>query len=318
MVTIWDEDFEPAAWRGAPSRLSAKPEVVASLIAALGDEVGMAGRLAELRLEARPEHTQSLFLTGTDSATGMGLFVKLNITPWELYWMRALGEHAPDLVPRVLASGERLGRDELRWLVLERAPYQLLNPTWGERVYDLLAEAAVSFHIAAQSIDRRFTGMECLDATQRWIELALREGCPGPLTRVLQRLEEDWDWVARTCGLEVCFGDLTPVNALSRTPPPGGGPALLIDPIPRVAPWAWDAAYCQTISANSDVRMVQRMAQIRRRRGLYAPEGPELDRLAVIMLAWLSACWWGIAPWRHNDLPWRAQIERYVEASAVR
>jgi hypothetical protein len=286
------------------------------LIAALGAEAPTAGRLIELQLEPRPEHTRSLFLTGTDSATGMPAFVKLNISPWELYWMRALGAHAPDLAPRVLASGEQLGGYELRWLVLEKVPYRL-SQAWGERTYDLLAEAAVRFHMAAQSIDRRFTGIECLDATQRWIELGLREGCPGPLIRVLERLQHDWDWVTITCGLEVCFGDLTPVNALCHTPPPDGECALLIDPIPRVAPWAWDAAYCQTISANSDVRMVHRMAEIRRQCGLHAPEGPDLDRLAVIMLAWLSALWWGIAPWRHNDLPWRAQIERYVAASAL-
>ena len=63
--------------------------------------------------------------------------------------------------------------------------------------------------------------------------------------------------------------------------------------------------------------MVQRMAEFRRQRGLHTPEGADLDRRAVIMLAWLSALWWGIAPWRHNDTPWREQIERYVEASAL-
>jgi hypothetical protein len=246
----------------------------------------------------------------------MATFVKLNISPWELYWMRALGAHAPDLAPRVLASGAQLGEYALRWLVLEKAPYQL-NHAWGERMYDLLAEAAVRFQVAAQAIDRRFTAIEGRDATQRWIERGLHAGCPGSLRQVLARLHQDWEWVTRTCGLEVCFGDLTPVNALCRTPAPGGAPALLIDPIPRVAPWAWDAAYCQTISASSDVRMVHRMAAIRRQRGLHAPEGPDLDRLAVIMLAWLSALWWGIALWRHTDLPWRAQIERYVEASAL-
>ena len=39
--------------------------------------------------------------------------------------------------------------------------------------------------------------------------------------------------------------------------------------------------------------------------------------LATIMLAWLSALWWGIAPWQQDNHLWRAQIKRYVTASAL-
>lgn len=315
MTQIYEDNSGPATGSAANRRLSVAPAAIAALIAALQAEPSIAGQLIDLELKPQPENKQTLYLTGSNAVSGMPVFVKLNVTPWELHWMRTLGTHAPDLVPQVLAGGERLGVYALKWLVLERVPYQM-GAAWGDRMYDLLAEAAVRFQIAAQSLDRRFTGIEGQDSTRRWIELGLREGCPGPLKHVLEQLDQDWDWVSRSCGLEVCFGDLTPVNALCRTPPPAGEPVLLIDPIPRVAPWAWDAAYCQTISTSSDVRMVRRMAEVRRRYGLHVPAEPDLDRLATIMLAWLSALWWGIAPWRHNDVPWRAQIERYVEAAA--
>lgn len=316
MTTIWEDDLASAAW--SPSRrLSAAPDAVAALVVALHSEPHLAGRLVELRLAPRPEHTRALYLTGRDAATGLAVFVKMNVSPWELHWMRALGAQVSDLVPQVLASGAQLGGYAVAWLVLERVPYQLLDDEWGDRRFDLLAEAAVSFQVAAQGIDRRFTGMEGFHSTKGWIEQGLRAGCPGPIARVLERLHRDWDWVARTCSLEVCFGDLTPVNALSRTPPPGGESALLIDPIPRVAPWAWDGAYCQSIAANSDVRMIHRIAERRRRRGLHTPADADLDRLAALMLAWLGALWWGIVPSRRDDGPWRDQIQRYVEAAVV-
>jgi len=53
-----------------------------------------------------------------------------------------------------------------------------------EAAIDLLAEVAVRFQAAAQQIDRRFVGMEDRYATRRWLELGVREGCPGPLTGV--------------------------------------------------------------------------------------------------------------------------------------
>jgi hypothetical protein len=114
----------------------------------------------------------------------------------------------------------------------------------------------------------------------------------------------------------LALGDLTTGNALCRTAPPAGERILLIDPIPRVAPWAWDAAYCQALCSSTDVRMVQRMAEFRRRHGLHAPTGAELERLAAVMLAWLGALWWGIAPWRREDAAWCRQIQRYDKGAS--
>src|SRR5579859_5121284 len=57
--------------------------------------------------------------------------------------------------------------------------------------------------------------------------------------QVLQRLPEDWAWVAQTCERAVCHGDLHMANALCRADPPHGE-ALLIDYHPTSMPWAYD------------------------------------------------------------------------------
>lgn len=285
---------------------------MAELIATLAVDPRTAGRLAEVQREPGFDQAASTFFSAVWADTGMPAIVKLNVSPGELHWMRSLGEHAAHLVPRVLAGGETLGRHDVRWLVLERLPYRL-SSAWGDRCYDLLAEAAVRFQEAARALDHRFVYVVCLHFTAEAMRRGQREGCPGPVDTVLARLEADWAWLVSVCGLEVCFGDLTPGNALCRDAPPGGEEALLIDPIPRIAPWAWDGAYCQAISADSDVQMIARMAQLRRERGFHTPVDAELSRASALLLAWLGAMWWGIAPWRRDHHAWRTQIQRYPD-----
>lgn len=317
MTNIWDDDYAPAPWAQRDRRLSTRGEAMAELISALAADPRTAGRLTEVRREPSFDQAASMFLSATWADTRMPVVVKLNVTPWEMHWMLSLGERAPDLVPEILAGGEMLGRHAVRWLVLERLPHTLLSRQWGDRRYDLLAGAAVRFQEAARSLDHRFVSVVCQHFTADTITQGQREGCPGPVEKVLARLEADWNWLVSVCGLEVCFGDLTPVNALCRAAPPGGDSALLIDPIPRIAPWPWDGAYCQAIAADSDVRMIHRMARLRRDRGLHSPGDGDLDRASALLLAWLGALWWGIAPWRREHPPWRAQIERSMEAAAA-
>ncbi len=42
--------------------------------------------------------------------------------------------------------------------------------------------------------------------------------------------------------------------------------------------------------------MIHRMARLRRERGLHAPRDDDLERVSALLLAWLGALWWGIAP----------------------
>ncbi len=98
------------------------------------------------------------------------------------------------------------------------------------------------------------------------------------------------------------------------------GPGLFsrytIDPLPRIAPWAWDAAYCQTLDANTDVRMIHRIGAARSAHGLVTPAPPILDRLATILMAWLGAHRWWNTAFRREDPDWCVQIERYMEDAA--
>jgi hypothetical protein len=315
MMDIWDDDYSAAPWAQRDRRLSTRSEAVAELISALAVDSRTAHRHIQVRREPAFDQAASMFFSATWAETGMPALVKLNVSPWELHWMRSLGERTPDLVPQVLTGGERLGRYEVRWLALERVPHRLSH-AWGDRLFDLLAGAAVRFQEAARLLDHRYIGIVCPHYTADTIRQGQREGCPGPVDKVLARLEVDWAWLVSVCGLEVCFGDLTTGNALCRDDPPGGAGALLIDPIPRIAPWAWDGAYCQVICADSDARMIHRMARRRHERGLHTPEGGDLDRASAILLAWLGALWWGIAPWRRENSAWGAQIRRYIEAAA--
>ncbi len=316
--SFWDRPPYSSLWSGPPNRrgrrLRRQPDVITALIAAFESDPQTARQLAGLHYEQPPEYTSHAFLYATWKATGIPVIVKLNVDPWERYWMTAIDRLAPALVSRVFAGGEHIGPYALRWLVLEHLPYALSHE-WGNRLYDLLAASAVRFQAAARMIDRRYVGLVCFHSTRASIEQAIREGCPGPVQRVLDRLEEDWIWVNEQCGLEVCFGDLTMGNAAAATPPPGEK-IFLIDPLPRVAPWAWDAAYCQTLDATTEVRMVQRMAVARQAQGLTVPEPAVLDRLATILLAWLGARRWWSTSFRREDPEWHAQIQRYMENAA--
>lgn len=316
MTKIWDDNYTPAPWAQRDRRLSTRSEATAELIATLAADPRTAGRLAEVQREPGFDQAASTFFSATWADTRMPTIVKLNVSPQELHWMRSLGEQTTNLVPQVLASGETLGHHDVRWLVLERLPHRL-SGAWGDRLYDLLAEAAVRFQTAARALDQRFVYVECFHSTADWLRRGQREGCPGPVETVLARLAADWTWLISVCGLEVCFGDLTTGNALCREAPPGGEHALLIDPIPRVAPWAWDGAYCQAIAAESDVQLIARMARLRRERGLHTPDDADLQRVSALLLAWLGAMWWGIAPWRRAYPDWVAQIQRYIEMAAA-
>lgn len=316
MPPTWDQPYETVR-----RRLLAQPGVAAALMEAFENDPQTAGQFAGLRYTPPPEYTSHVFLFATWVPTGTPVMVKLLADPNEQYWMTAIGKQSPGLTPRVFASGEHIGAYPVRWMVLEQIPYALSHD-WGDRMYDLLAQAAVDFQTAARAIDQRYVSLVSYQATCATLQRGLREGCPGPVQHILDRLARDWIWVNEQCGLEVCFGDLTMGNACAPTPPagvpsPGRERIMLIDPIPRIAPWAWDAAYCQTLDANKDVRMIQSMAEARRARGLPVPEPPVVDRLAAILLAWLGAHRWWNTAFRREDPDWCDQIQQYIETAAT-
>ncbi len=124
------------------------------------------------------------------------------------------------------------------------------------------------------------------------------------------------EFVVAECGLTPNHGDVHTGNAVARDPT---GPALLIDPMPIITVWAWDAAYLQAVLAPyqtmGDPRheggLVHALGRERRGMGLPAA-ARHLDRVELVVLAWAAAAWWRMAPWRHDNPQWRDWVERCV------
>src|SRR5690349_21646097 len=70
--------------------------------------------------------------------------LKVNVAADQLWWARQLAQSAPELLPRVFASGESLGGERLGWVLWERIRNGL-HPGWAGREFDMLLEAGVRF-----------------------------------------------------------------------------------------------------------------------------------------------------------------------------
>ena len=80
--------------------------------------------------------------------------------------------------------------------------------------------------------------------------------------------------------------------------------------MPATTVWVWDAAYLEVMSDHPGV--INDFA--RRRRDLGLPNTDQLERVARLVLGWVAAYWWRIAPWRHDNPAWRAKVEQWVQA----
>jgi hypothetical protein len=257
-------------------------------------------------------------------ADGQPVLLKLGVGVEERHWMRVLALHAPDLVPTLFASGDRLGRAPalaLGWLVLERLPSGL-HPGWRGEEFTMLLEAGVRFQAIARRLPPGPVRVVDEAAVRRGLERGLALRPPGPAERLLGRFAADWAWVAAVCPPEVCHGDLHMANALCRTPPPAPGQAVLIDPAPAMQPWAFDAAWPQVLNSIDRARrgylgLVPRMAALRAAHGLPACEGPALGRLAAMTLGWFALFAWGLSPDRHTIPDYAAETRRYLEEAVA-
>ena len=295
-------------WNGAV--LDDAPEVTGFLHDLLGREPSLAA-LSEIQHEQRTGDVGTLF-RAVWAPTGESVVVKLNATAIELDWMSVVSRRAPGLVPHVYASGRRLGDVDVGWLVMRRASHHIDSGSHDDCRNLMLA--AARFQQVARNIDT--TTYDPIDASFfEWcMPEAIKADCPGPGEDVLTRLPHDISWVDDQSPRVRCHGDVHVDNAVSEAP---GGPLLLIDPTPRTANWAWDAAYAQTLSGKEGTpRLVPLLADARRSLGLPTGDPPALDRLETILLAWSSMLWWAIKPFRRVD-PWFvAQVRQNLERLA--
>ena len=256
-------------------------------------------------------------MTGTWRATETPVLIKLGVNMNQLYWTQQMAMTAPDLIPTLYASGERLGELRIRWTVMERIAFGPLGPEWNGNEFAMVLDAAVRFQRAARRVEPLHTA--CMDASL--LRCRLQAGVaatpPGPVATVMDRLEADWEWVASTCALEACHADIHMCNALTRTPPPQQSDALLIDCQPVIQPWAFDAARFQVLNSIDRNRagyraLVFKMARIRSAYRLPSCEGRDLAKVARLTLAWFAIRLWGLTPNRHTIADYRAETERYI------
>lgn len=308
--SIWDPHWTPQPWSQHRSKVARTPEVLSLIKAALREVT--AGAFCDLRLVTK--ESTSLFLEGRWE--GRKALAKIHITEPELFWMSEIDRREPGLVPELFMSGERLAGVAVRWLIMERVPYHLGSTQSQGKEWQLMAEAAARFQRAVEDLDRSYAFEEGLETHLGWLRRAQAADGASEIAALIDRLEEDWAFLTAVCPPQICFGDLHFGNSLSRTPPSLTDEAVLVDPIARVQPWVFDAAYCQTIAANRDVRMPHLLAEARKALGLPAAVGDPFERAATIMLGWTAALWWGIATWRREDRAWMQQTHRYIRTAS--
>ena len=89
---------------------------------------------------------------GVHLSTDSPVLIKLGSSPGERYWMEQMFHIAPDLVPSVYATGDRLGGLKLDWIALEKVECNFLGPQWNGNEFDMLLDAAAHFQGAARQI----------------------------------------------------------------------------------------------------------------------------------------------------------------------
>jgi hypothetical protein len=211
-------------------------------------------------------------------------------------------------------------------MVMERCPYRL-DYTWGHRLYTMVMDAGVRFHMASRRIAPQ-VGPEDVplarltDMVRRSVEND--PPAPGPARRVAERFAEDWAWVLSVCRVEFGHGDLHLNNAVWRTVPPDPeARALLVDYAPAPVPWASEAAYCQVVYWPGGTRhrvhktLVHEMAALRAGYGLEVPAPEDVDRLATLFLAWNALYLWFRVAHRHGVAEYVETVGRWMEEAAA-
>lgn len=301
--TIWDEAWVPPSWSQSHRRVRRDAGVPDRLAALVQEAVG-ADKIVRLDV-----HSGSLLYSA--ELDGREVILKLDVTERALYWTRTLSEHCPTISPKVIASGDQLGALEVRWLVMERLE---ALPDVAAQLVDAV-KASVAVHLAAPLVDLSLAYDVGQAAIRGWLQRAAADSAPQGTSQLLNTLDTDWLCLDAQCASTLAFGDLHAGNVMARD----DGSVVLIDPIPRVAPWLFDAAYAQVISATPSSRLCLSAAQARQAVGLSVLNGPDLSRAESLFLGWMAALWWGNGAGqalRQSSPAWTSQAMGYITAAA--
>lgn len=292
-----EDQFLTAVWR-TDDRLHTDGATIAQLCEVASNDSVIATVVADLQPDE--PGNGSVWASGTARADGTPVLLKLGARPAERAWMAAMDAAATNVVPRVFGSGEMRG---VGWLVIEQCNARLDKTSSTDAA--AVIETAARYQQAAATIS---AGTAVMDL--RWVRENLDDAraasCPGDVDRGLADADGACDFVTSQCGRTANHGDVHFGNTVARTP---DGPALLIDPMPITTVWAYDAAYLEVVSGHPG--MVHEMARARQALGLPTADG--LERVERILLGWVAALWWRIAPWRHERPAWRRYVETCVD-----
>lgn len=267
------------------------------------------GRLAR---DLRPDPPdQGRLFRGRLINSGASCVLKVEPGQLEADWMPAISSRATDIVARVLGSGTLAGGNQ-RWLLLEDLPVRGRSDRQGDvigvmRCAARFQQVAADVLLPTYPIDAEFMTV--------YTRQAIEANCPGPAGEVLTRIKDDDDWLRSLGGHTVGHGDVHFWNAVAATP---SGPWRLIDPIPRTAHWAWDAAYAQLTSGVPETPdLIAVLANQRQRLDLPVEERDLLNQVRTRLLGWSSLLWWAILPARRAEPWWHGQVRRNVAALAT-
>lgn len=185
----------------------------------------------------------------------------------------------------------------------------------------MLLNAGVRFYQVANSIQGPTLKETTPTEVTRWLQRSLARKPPGPVRKLISKVDAHWSFLLEKCGSEIAFDDFHLCNALTKSPPPGGESAVLIDIHPKRQPWVLDVAYLQVLNSGDRKRpghrnLIQRMATKRSEAELRSLEGSDLVAVGKIALGWMAARQWqpDLAEWQPD---YRNAYEQFITEAVI-
>ncbi len=149
----------------------------------------------------------AVHLRGRHRQTELVVIIKVGTSECENFWSSELHRLMPELVPKIYATGSRLGRINVHWLASEAIPFGPLGNSWNGKEFELLLDAGVRFYQAAKNIKKSILNETTLTEVTRWLQRSLAKKPPGPVDKLISKVDSHWGFLLEKCGSEAVFDD---------------------------------------------------------------------------------------------------------------
>lgn len=302
------------------NNVSRSAEVLAAILDAVNQTAELTSLASDIELFVQEWGISAVHLRGVHRESGLVVIFKVGTSECENRWSSDLHRLSPGLVPRIYAVGSRLGKLQIHWLAMEAIPFGPIGNAWEGREFELLLDAGIRFYSVASKIQDRTLGETNLAEVTHWLRRSLSRGTPGPVDRLIGKVDVHWEYLLGKCPSEIVFDDFHLGNGMMMSPPPEGEAATLIDIHPKCQPWILDVAYLQVLNSGDRNRpghrdLVSRMAAKREGAGLSSLKGDDLATSGKITLGWMAARQW--QPERAEWEPdYRGAYEQFIAEAA--